>query len=69
MVDYSAARTVIDASREELIEIFRWVQARGESNETRLRFLSEAGQYIVIIRGTARSISISSPIAEHATIS
>jgi hypothetical protein len=30
MADYNAARTVIDASRGELIEIFRWVQVRGE---------------------------------------
>jgi len=30
MADYNAARTVIDASRDELIEIFRWVQARGK---------------------------------------
>lgn len=28
MTDYSIPRSIIDASREELIEIFRWVQAR-----------------------------------------
>jgi hypothetical protein len=39
MVDYNAARTVIDASREELIEIFRWVQARGESEREPLTVL------------------------------
>jgi hypothetical protein len=33
MVDYSAARTVIDASRAELREIFRWVRDRGEDVE------------------------------------
>jgi hypothetical protein len=39
MVDYNAARTVIDASREELIEIFRWVQARGENERHPLTVL------------------------------
>jgi len=33
MADYSAARTVIDASLEELIAIFRWVHAKGENPE------------------------------------
>jgi len=39
MADYNAARTVIEASREELIEIFRWVQARGESERDPLTVL------------------------------
>jgi len=33
MVDYSAARTVVNASREELIAIFRWVHTKGEDPE------------------------------------
>jgi hypothetical protein len=33
MGDYSAARTVIDASREELIAIFQWVHTKGEDPE------------------------------------
>ncbi|MDP2797422.1 MAG: hypothetical protein Q8N94_07935 [Methanoregula sp.] len=39
MVDYKAARTVIDVSRDELIEIFRWVQARGEDERYPLTIL------------------------------
>ncbi|WAC04304.1 MAG: hypothetical protein OS112_07495 [Methanoregula sp.] len=39
MVDYNAARTVIDASRDELIEIFRWVQARIEDERYPLTVL------------------------------
>lgn len=39
MADYNAARTVIDASRDELIEIFRWVQARGEDERDPLTVL------------------------------
>ena len=39
MANYNAARTVIDASREELIEIFRWVQARGEDERDPLTVL------------------------------
>jgi hypothetical protein len=31
MTNYSAQQTVISASREELIEIFRWVHAREKS--------------------------------------
>lgn len=39
MADYNAARTVIDASRDELIEIFRWVQARGKDERYPLTVL------------------------------
>ena len=39
MADYNTARTVIDASRDELIEIFRWVQARGEDERYPLTVL------------------------------
>ncbi len=39
MADYNAARTVLDASRDELIEIFRWVQARGEDEQYPLTVL------------------------------
>ena len=33
MADYSAARTVVNASQEELIAIFRWVHTKGENPE------------------------------------
>jgi hypothetical protein len=39
MADYNAARTVIDASRDELIEIFRWVQARDQDERYPLTVL------------------------------
>jgi hypothetical protein len=39
MANYNAARTVIGASLEELITIFRWVQARGEDERDPLTVL------------------------------
>ena len=39
MADYNAARTVIDASRDELIAIFQWVQARDEDERYPLTVL------------------------------
>jgi hypothetical protein len=33
MADYSSARTVVNASQEELIAIFRWVHTKGENPE------------------------------------
>ena len=39
MVDSNGARSVIDASRDEVIEIFLWVQARGEDERYPLTVL------------------------------
>ena len=39
MADYNAASSVIDASRDELIEIFLWVLARGEDERYPLTVL------------------------------
>jgi hypothetical protein len=44
MINYSVPRTVIDSSREELIEIFRWIRAHERD---------ESGPVTVLIGGWA----------------
>jgi len=57
MAPYEVSRSIIDASLEELAEIYRWVHER-ESPENPVTVLIGGGRFTAITRGTDPSISI-----------